>query len=274
MTKPKSKHYTLEKYKYDYKTHTYDIIQGKDDTLFAHGKYPTKVTIGDLPPSFVPLWGRRGQQYIDSAGVTDLVYKPNWFSDNHLYRDDTLYIKYGGKLECKIDRYGYEDYWESADQWVGGYSMIPFVEAVAKYSGIDVSHIQQALHDKKIWYVRTNPTHIELSNDEIDFDVPVHFIYREDIMDTYTKAQQEQLLMGFCIKHKLIPVHTQFVLHGVKDIPRLKEEVLEYKKNNELVIMLVLHIGQKEGEQDLMNKIWSALHYDGVCVEDVMAWEK
>lgn len=274
MTKPKSRHYTLEKYKYDYKTHTYDIIQGKDNTLFAQGKYPTKVTIQDLPPSFVLLWGRRGHQYIDSAGVTDIVYKPNWHSDNHLYKDDTLFIKYGGKLEVKIERFGYESYWESADQWVSGFSMIPFVEAVGKYSNIDVSHIQQALRDKKIWYVRNNPTHHELSNDEIDFDVPVHFIYREDIKDTYSKEQQERLLDDFCTNHNLVPVHTNFLLHGIKDIPRLRNEILEYKQNNELIIVAVLHIGHKEGEQEFINDIWRALHYDGICVEDVMTWKE
>lgn len=273
MSKPNSKWYTLVKYKYNHTTHTYDIIHGKDETLFAKGIYPTKVKLEDLPESYIRLWDRRRDMFLDAANITDIVYKPNWFSDNHLYRDDTIYIKYNGKLEAKKDNFGFESYWESADQWVSGKQINAFVSAVQKYSHIDVAQIQQNLQEKKVWYVRNNPTHPELSNAEIPFAIPAHFIYRIDIADRFPLEQQEQLLDNFCMQYKLVPVHTNFVLQDAQDISRLKQEILDYKKNNELAIILILHVRPLEGEQQLINDIWSALHYNDICVEDVTIWE-
>lgn len=210
---------------------------------------------------------------MDAAGISDIVYKPNWHTDNHLYKDDTLFVKYGGKLEAKIERFGYVSYWESADQWVGGYQIQEFASAVHKYSHIDISQILQILQEKKVWYVRNNPRHLELSNTEIDFAVPAHFMYREDIADKYTIEQQEQLLDDFCKQYNLVPVHTNFVLQNSQDISRLKQDILDYKENNELVIILVVHLRPYNEEQELINEIWSALHYNGICVEDVVTWE-
>ena len=99
---------------------------------------------------------------------------------------DFLYIKYGGKL----DRSEKNKYFDDADVWLYGRSIELFVEAAKKYSNYDVSEIEKQLHDKKIWYVKHNPTHPELSNREIDFDVPIHFIYRTDENAPYENGRQ------------------------------------------------------------------------------------
>ena len=142
-------YYTTEKIKY---------IRSKDgggyvsitngEYLFSDGIYFSKITKDDLPPSFVEgiYWHRKG--YMNAAGVVDLVYKPNKFT-NHMFKDDFLYISYKDKIVKRPDD-SFERY-EGYDTYVCGYNIIEMLKAIEKYSNYDINKIKEQIEDKKQW---------------------------------------------------------------------------------------------------------------------------
>lgn len=255
--------------KYVYENHKYVYVTSKEGYLFSNLIYPTKITKEDLPPSFIELYAYRRYCWIDSAGVTDMVYVPNLFFNNHLYKDDFLYIKYGGQL----DRSKKNKYFDDADERIYGRGIELFVEAAKKYSNYDASKIEKQLRDKKIWYVKHNPTHPELGNNEIDFDVPIRFCYRTDENAPCSKEQQKESMLQFCEEHKLVPVDTDLTYTGLNDLKALVENVNKLKNGQDDFIVLFLR-HPKRDDQDTLNAIWRELWRIDVPLEDFHYWER
>lgn len=255
--------------KYVHENHEFVYVTSEEGYLFSNLIYPTKIKKEDLPESFIELYAYRRYCWIDSAGVTDMVYVPNLFSDNHLYKDDFLYIKYSGKL----DRSEKNKYFDDADERLYGRSIELFVEAAKKYSNYDVSEIEKQLHDKKIWYVKHNPTHPELGNKEIDFDVPIHFIYRTDENSPCSKEQQKESMLRFCDEHRLVPVDTDLTYTGLNNLKELVDAVVKLKNGQDDFIVLFLR-HPKQDSQDTINTIWRELWRIDVPLEDFCYWER
>lgn len=119
--------------------------------LYSHAKYPTKIKPEDLPEwymhgRFFKQWG-----YLSAKGVTDMVYKPNnWV--NHLFRDDILFIKYGGSIEQNS-----VGWCEQYDMVLDGWDMVYFLAYLKVFQNYDVEPYLEQMRDKVRLYQQTNP---------------------------------------------------------------------------------------------------------------------
>ena len=106
-----------------------------NNRLYSKTKFPTNITIDDLPENFVKGRYYKNQGYINAKGVKDLRYKPNYLF-NHLHKDDVLYISYRGIIEEYVDSfYGYpETAYRNFDYAIDGNNILNFILAVKKYS--------------------------------------------------------------------------------------------------------------------------------------------
>lgn len=68
--------------KYVHENHEFVYVTSQEGYLFSNLIYPTKIKEENLPASFIELYAYRRYCWIDSAGVTDMVYVPNLFFDN------------------------------------------------------------------------------------------------------------------------------------------------------------------------------------------------
>lgn len=133
--------------------------ESKDRTLYSMAKYPTKVKAEDLPYSFI--YGRffKHWGYLDVTRITDIVYKPNlWI--NHLFRDDSLYIKCGGKLheyEMK-DGCGFPD---NCDVIADGWDIVEVLAYLKTYTDFDYKPILDQIEDKVFLYQEKHPNEID-----------------------------------------------------------------------------------------------------------------
>ena len=124
--------------------------------LYSLASYPTKMLPENLPPEFLgcTIFGRDG--YIDTSRVTDISYKPNNFV-NHLFRDDALYIKYGGKLHVDYDSDWDMEYVSNYDLILDGWDIIAAVAYLEKFSTIDCTDVLCAIKTKVDSYKTNYP---------------------------------------------------------------------------------------------------------------------
>jgi len=118
--------------------------------LFSRGIYRTKILPSDLPEWFVYGYIHRQHGYISARGVRDLLYRPSYYSD-HLFKDDLLFVSYNAPIEP--DKESTQGIWfHGYDHIVFGSMIIPFLEAVRKYSDYDTAEIMIQIEKKKEWH--------------------------------------------------------------------------------------------------------------------------
>ena len=66
--------------------------------LYSQGKYPTKIMAEDLPKHYKYIYMYRNYVYLKTSGVKYMIYKPNYFVDNHLFKDDFLYVSFDKEI--------------------------------------------------------------------------------------------------------------------------------------------------------------------------------
>lgn len=167
--KIKSNWYSYEKQPYDYMRQGGLLPEGK---LFSKAQYPTNITGGDLPESYIygrfyKRWG-----YLNSAGVVDMRYKPNKFT-NHMWKDDCLIISYTGQLGKEEKDY----HFENEDFRIWGPEIIEILKGIRDYSGLDISGIIIQIKDKQKWLNSEYPDYKYDTNIDELFEKP---IYRYD----------------------------------------------------------------------------------------------
>lgn len=74
--------------------------------------------------------------YLKTSVIVDMAYR--YCKENHLFKDDYIYISYKEKLIMKTDRYGFTDY-TNYDVCVCGNDIIDIVLGAEKYSGFDTT---------------------------------------------------------------------------------------------------------------------------------------
>ena len=85
-------------------------MDNENEFLYSKGHYLTKIKEKDLPEDYTKfksrtIWYTIG--YIKTSGVKDLYY--TYIKENHLFKDDYLYISYDKKIEEYKDKYGCEE---------------------------------------------------------------------------------------------------------------------------------------------------------------------
>lgn len=74
--------------------------------------------------------------------------------ENHLFKDDYIYISYSGKIEERVNRYGFREY-ADYDICICGNDIVKIVLAGEKYSGYDTSLVKLEIEKKRVQGQRT-----------------------------------------------------------------------------------------------------------------------
>lgn len=126
-----------------------------DKTLFAQGVYTTKIKAEDLPPCYVKIY-RGLWHYLKTEDIKFLKYKPNFFTDDALFKDDFLFISYDDEiLPVEENRLGW---FTNYDYVAYGWDICTILDGVIVYSpDVDIDEIIKALKEKIRWYWKKNP---------------------------------------------------------------------------------------------------------------------
>ena len=132
-------------------------MESNNGLLYSLGKYKTNMTKDDLPESYLEGMFFREHGYLQTSGVVDLVYVPNYHV-NHMLRDDFLYISYSEKIKenTDIENHPYEKF-TGYDTYVWGGNIINFIKYVDKYSDFDTSKIKEQIEAKKQHFKKNYP---------------------------------------------------------------------------------------------------------------------
>ncbi len=126
------------------------LFKDPETPLFSCGRYRTKISAADLPEwyaegRFCSQWG-----YVSAKGVKHLIYKPSY--RDYSYKDDCLLISYDKPIVSEADGF------TGHDIVIYGIFIVSFIEAVAKFSDIDIGDIQAHLAEKSKWNKQQNAT--------------------------------------------------------------------------------------------------------------------
>lgn len=138
--------------------------------LYSDGRYPTHITAKDLPEWFVKGYIYRSTGYISAKDVVKLIYAPNYFFDNHLYKDDFLYVSFTkDTMKCDIPQnilgsiknLDCDKKIVCYDHLLYGPMIVDYANAVKRYSPYDMAEldlISSQLKDKQTWFNEKNKT--------------------------------------------------------------------------------------------------------------------
>ena len=274
----RAKYYTREKYKWKSKE-GYQRETLPDGRLYANGTYASKMTEEKLPKSFVSVYYYRQWSYMQAKGVVDVRYCPAYWSGNHMYKDDYLLISYKEKITCRMPearRIPIDEY-QGYDIILFGRSIIDFIDGVEKYSHLDVSAIRKEMRRKRIWYVRKNPSHQELSNDEIDFETKVYFLAREFESSDFSLELQKEEFLKYCHNKKLTPMNDEFVCgKNAFEFDEVLNKIKECKESSPDDYFIVIFPLTEEDRDDYnrRNSIEIGLGRLGIVTETIYIWRR
>ena len=185
MKKKKFKnHYVDRYYKFINRIEGWEVMQLNEGWLYYDSPdryYATKIKPSDLPEDYMNYWDGGKQNYLKTSGVVDIVYQP--VINNHVFRDDSLYISYTNKIKYKI-----KDKWLDKDErftkWldveedsynncerIWGGEIIEFLLMAEKYSGYDISSIKEQMWNKMLLLKKYEPeTYNSQVRDKETFD--------------------------------------------------------------------------------------------------------
>lgn len=114
----------------------------KNKFLYSKGFYPTKIKEEDLSKDYIKIrsrtiWYMTG--FVKTSGVKDLYY--TYLKENHLFKDDYLYISYYKKIEKIKGKYGNDEV-RYFDFFICGGDIIKVLFAIEKNSDIDTTEIR------------------------------------------------------------------------------------------------------------------------------------
>ena len=274
----RAKYYTREKYKWRGRE-GYHRETLPDGRLFANGTYASKMTEEKLPKSFVSVYYYRQWSFMQAKGVVDVRYCPAYWSGNHMYKDDYLLISYKEKITCRMPearRIPIDEY-QGYDIILFGRSIIDFLDGVEKYSHLDVSAIRKEMRRKRIWYVRKNPSHQELSNDEIDFETKVYFLAREFESSDFSLELQKEEFLKYCHNKKLTPMNDEFVCgKNAFALDEVLKKIKECKESSPDDYFIVIFPLTEEDRDDYnrRNSIEIGLGRLGIVTETIYIWRR
>lgn len=125
--------------------------------LYSHGRYPTKITVEDLPEDYLKIHSRviwYMQGYLKTSGIVDMKY--TWMKENHLFKDDYIYISYKEPLQAEKNLWGHIKY-TNYDVCVCGNDIVDIVLAAEKYSGFDTTEVRTEIEKKRVWLRDNEP---------------------------------------------------------------------------------------------------------------------
>ena len=94
------------------------------------------------------------QGFLKTSGIVDMDY--TYCKENHLFKDDYIYISYSEKLVYETSNRGYLDI-KNYDVCISGNDIVGIVLAAEKYSGFDITEIRKKIEEKRIWLRDNEP---------------------------------------------------------------------------------------------------------------------
>lgn len=119
-----------------------------DGFLFADGTYRTKILPKDLPEWFIYGYLYKRHGYISAKDVKHLLYAPNYAFDNHLHKDDLLFISYDLEIEPTQNRDSFPWY-KGYSHIISGSLIVEFTQAAQKFSDYNAGKIQNEIARKR-----------------------------------------------------------------------------------------------------------------------------
>ena len=128
-----------------------ETLDTDNPCLYSGGRYPTRITAEDLPEYYLPIhsrviWYMNG--YLKMTGIVDMGY--SWVKENHLFKDDYIYISYKELLREETDSWGFNRY-VNYDVRVCGNDIVDTVLTAEKYSGFDTTEVRKKIEEKRVW---------------------------------------------------------------------------------------------------------------------------
>lgn len=129
-----------------------NTIDVNNEFLYSKGRYPTKIREEDLPKDYTKfqsrtIWYMTG--FVKTSGVKDLYY--TYVKENHLFKDDYLYISYDKKIEKVKDKDGYDEI-INYDFLICVSNNIDVLFAIEENSNIDTKSIRNKIKEKFEWW--------------------------------------------------------------------------------------------------------------------------
>ena len=154
-----------------------EIVDTDNPFLYSHGCYLTKITPADLPEDYIKIhsraiWYMSG--YLKTSGIVDMYY--TYCKENHLFKDDYIYLSYNKKLHLETTQWGFVDVGDY-DVCICGNDIISIVLAAEKYSGIDTSSVRARIEEKRIWLRDNEPDEYQMAVGE-DTDIFTLWIHK------------------------------------------------------------------------------------------------
>lgn len=130
----------------------WQIDEDENGYLYSEGRNLTKLKKEDLTVDYIEfrsrtIWYMDG--YLKTSGVKDLFYE--YRKDNHLFKNDYLYISYDRKIEEIKDEYGGEEL-RYFDFIICGGNIIKVLLAIEKNSDIDTTEVRNKIKEKFKWW--------------------------------------------------------------------------------------------------------------------------
>jgi len=125
--------------------------------LYSQGRYLTKITAEDLPEDYLKIHSRviwYMQGYLKTSGIVDMKY--TWMKENHLFKDDYIYISYKEQLQAEVNSWGHINY-TNYDVCVCGNDIVDIVLAAEKYSEFDTTEVRAEIEKKRVWLRDNEP---------------------------------------------------------------------------------------------------------------------
>lgn len=124
----------------------------KNELLYSMKWYPTKIKEEDLPEEYTKfksktIWYMTG--YLKTSGIVDIDYE--YTKNNHLFKDDYLYISYDKKIEIVKGKYGNDEV-RNFDFMICGVDLIKVLFAIEKNSNIDTTEVREKIKEKFEWW--------------------------------------------------------------------------------------------------------------------------
>lgn len=126
-----------------------------DGSLYARGRYATKIKPDDLPEHYIKGTIFKVEGYITVFGIKDIVYKPNYHI-NHMHRDDFLYISYDRPIRWETDARGFTSYFDY-DAILWGHMILDFIRAVRRWNSYDIEDIAEEVKKKEVFFLEKYP---------------------------------------------------------------------------------------------------------------------
>lgn len=140
-----------------------ETVDTNNPCLYAYGRYKTKIREEELPDDYIPIHSRSiwyMQGFLKTTGIVDMDY--TYCKENHLFKDDYIYISYTEKLQTKISQWGYPDI-INYDVCISGNDIVDIVLAAEKYSGFDTRQIRKKIEEKRVWLRDNEPDYYAMA---------------------------------------------------------------------------------------------------------------